>query len=145
CDGRVEEVPAADLTFTYRCLHLPADHVILGADLRLRRGDREAMLTAVADIMAKRRDKHPLEYASAGSIFKNPPGMLAGRLIEEAGLKGITIGGAQVSERHGNFIVNRGGATAGDVLALIDMVREKVRALTGITLETEVIIIGDER
>ncbi|PKN33515.1 MAG: UDP-N-acetylenolpyruvoylglucosamine reductase, partial [Deltaproteobacteria bacterium HGW-Deltaproteobacteria-19] len=84
----------------------------------------------------------PLEYRSAGSIFKNPRDIPAGQLIEEAGLKGTRIGDAQVSEKHGNFIVNLGKARAGDVLSLIDLVRERVREKTGVTLETEVRIVG---
>ena len=90
-----------------------------------------------------RRRKHPLEYRSAGSVFKNPPGQPAGRLIEESGLKGMRCGGAQISEKHGNFIVNRGGATAKDILALIEIIQERVGREKNIRLETEVVVVGE--
>ena len=91
--------------------------------------------------MAKRRDKQPLEFPSAGSTFKRPEGYFAGALIEENGLKGYTVGGAQVSEKHAGFVINRGGATCDDILRVIDHCRETVFKVTGITLETEVKMI----
>ena len=93
---------------------------------------------------APAREKHPLEYRNAGSVFKNPKGMPAGKIIEEAGLKGTRIGGAQVSEKHGNFIVNLGSATARDIIGLIELVQKKVLEAKGIALEPEVKIIGEE-
>jgi UDP-N-acetylmuramate dehydrogenase len=90
-----------------------------------------------------RQEKHPLEYPSAGSIFKNSPGLPAGRLIEEMGLKGKLCGDAEVSPRHANFIVNKGKATAADILALIGFIQDKARKEKGIDLETEVIVIGE--
>jgi UDP-N-acetylmuramate dehydrogenase len=90
-----------------------------------------------------RQEKHPLEYPNAGSIFKNSPGVPAGRLIEEMGLKGKLCGDAEVSPRHANFIVNKGKATAADILALIGVIQDKAREEKGIDLETEVIIIGE--
>lgn len=92
-----------------------------------------------------RKAKHPLEYHNAGSIFKNPKGGIpAGQIIDELGLKGTQIGGAKISEKHGNFIVNVSNAKAGDILTLIDMVKNKVRQYRGIDLETEVKIIGED-
>jgi len=141
-DGAFRERNRVELVFAYRNLELPGGAVITGVRFRLQAGDREAVSGRIAEIKALRRQKHPLEYRSAGSVFKNPREIPAGRLIEEAGLKGTRIGDAQVSEKHGNFIVNLGNARAVDVLALIDLVRERVLERTGITLETEVRIVG---
>jgi UDP-N-acetylmuramate dehydrogenase len=93
-------------------------------------------------LLARRAATQPLDVPSCGSVFKNPPGDYAGRLIEAAGLKGEQVGGARISDVHANFIVNRGGATAADVLALVARARERVAAATGIELETEVRIVG---
>jgi UDP-N-acetylmuramate dehydrogenase len=131
------------LPFSYRNLDLPAEMVIIGAAFRLMRGEATEIRLRVQENLARRREKHPLEFPNAGSIFKNPPGIPAGRLIEEAGLKGLRLGDAQVSEKHGNFIVNRGQATAGEILSLIGLVQERVLAETGHALETEVRIIGE--
>ena len=108
-----------------------------------RRGKKEAIAGRVREIIALRHTRHPLEFRNAGSIFKNPPAIPAGKLIEAAGLKGIRIGDAQVSEKHGNFIVNRGQATAEELLVLIDLVQKRVYEATGHALETEVRIIGE--
>ncbi|MBE0558766.1 MAG: UDP-N-acetylenolpyruvoylglucosamine reductase, partial [Proteobacteria bacterium] len=107
------------------------------------RGEGEAFAGRVREIIALRREKHPLEFRNAGSIFKNPHGAPAGKLIEAAGLKGLRIGDAQVSEKHGNFIVNRGRATAEELLGLIDLVQKRVCEATGHALEPEVRIIGE--
>jgi UDP-N-acetylmuramate dehydrogenase len=132
-----------ELAFAYRKLNLPEGMIVVGAAFALRQGDPVKIRERVADILSKRGRKHPLEYPNAGSIFKNPEGGPAGRIIEEAGLKGARIGGAMVSEKHGNFIVNVGKASAADIVALIELVKEKVREQTGISLETEVRVIGD--
>ena len=95
------------------------------------------------ELAQRRKEKQPLEYASAGSTFKRPEGFFAGKLIMEAGLRGLRVGGAQVSEKHCGFVINTGGATAGDILAVIREVQKRVRENTGITLETEVILLGD--
>lgn len=131
------------LSFSYRNLDLPSETIIIGAVFRMRRGDAEGIAGRVREILAGRREKHPLEFRNAGSVFKNPRGIPAGRLIEEAGLKGIRTGDAQISEKHGNFIVNRGHATAGEILFLIALVRQRVFEATGHALETEVRIIGE--
>jgi UDP-N-acetylmuramate dehydrogenase len=132
-----------DLCFEYRRLDVPVGTIVIGAAFYLERGDRQNIRKRIDEIMDRRKQKHPLDYPSAGSIFKNPAGHPAGLLIEAAGLKGMQIGGAKISERHGNFIVNTGGAKAVDILALIECVQEEVLKQTGITLETEVRIIGE--
>jgi UDP-N-acetylmuramate dehydrogenase len=142
-DAGIRNVPRAGLFFSYRNLDLPAESIIIGATFTLSRGAEQAIEARVSDIMARRREKHPLEYRSAGSVFKNPSAIPAGRLIDEAGLKGMRIGGAEVSVKHGNFIVNRGDATAEDILRLIALVQERVREHSGNLLETEVRIIGE--
>lgn len=142
--GEIQERSAQDLSFSYRNLDLPENCVIAAAILSLVPGEPEEIRRRVKENMALRRQRHPLSMRSAGSIFKNPPGAPAGRLIEEAGLKGLRIGDAMVSELHGNFIVNSGRATAGDVLALIDRLSGRVKERTGLELEREVIVIGEE-
>ncbi|HPQ43454.1 MAG TPA: UDP-N-acetylmuramate dehydrogenase [Syntrophales bacterium] len=137
------EVERKDLLFEYRNLSLPEGTIITGADFHLARGKKEAIRKRIKDFIAKRKEKHPLEYRSAGSVFKNPPGSPAGRMIEEAGLKGLRVGGAEISGKHGNFIVNVGSATAEDVLVLIDTIRRKILDERGISLETELKIIGE--
>ncbi|MCX5818704.1 MAG: hypothetical protein NT047_02125 [Deltaproteobacteria bacterium] len=122
---------------------MPAETIIIGATFRLRRGETEKISGRIREIIGMRREKHPLEFRNAGSVFKNPQDCPAGRLIEEAGLKGVRIGDAQVSEKHGNFIVNRGMATADDVLRLIALIQQRVFEKTGHALETEVKIIGE--
>lgn len=132
------------LTFSYRNLDLPAELIIIGAAFGLTRGEGAAIAGRVRDIISLRREKHPLEFKNAGSIFKNPRATPAGRLIETAGLKGLRIGDAQVSEKHANFIINRGEASAEEILGLIGQVQKRVFESTGVALETEVRIIGGE-
>ena len=114
--------------------------------LRMQAGDAcQALIDgAMRDYAARRREKQPLEYPSAGSFFKRPAGHFAGKLIEDAGLKGLTVGGAQVSEKHAGFLINRGGATAADFLRLKDQVQERVLRQFGVQLEPEVRIVGEE-
>jgi UDP-N-acetylmuramate dehydrogenase len=111
--------------------------------IRLRRGETEEVAGRVREIVAQRRAKHPLEFRNAGSVFKNPQDCPAGRLIEAAELKGVRIGDAQVSEKHANFIVNLGQATAGDILGLVALVQQRVFEKSGRSLETEIKIIGE--
>lgn len=113
-------------------------YVILGATLRLSVGDRETINDSMKDFMERRRSSQPLEYPSAGSVFKRPVGHFAGKLIEDCGLKGMRIGGAEVSTKHAGFIINRGGATARDVRELTDAVRATVLERTGVDLECEI-------
>lgn len=112
--------------------------------LELEKDSRENILAKMEDFKRRRVEKQPIELASAGSTFKRPEGHFAGALIEQAGLKGTKIGGAEVSEKHAGFIVNRGGATAADILALIEYVQKKVLETSGVMLEPEVRIIGED-
>jgi len=141
--GETRTAARDELPFAYRTLDLPAETIIIGAAIRLRRGETEKIAERVREIIGMRTEKHPLEFRNAGSVFKNPRDCPAGRLIEEAGLKGIRIGDAQVSEQHANFIVNRGHATAADILRLVALVQHRVLEKTGRALETEVQIIGE--
>ncbi len=142
-DGKSKKIEREDLPFRYRGLDLPDSTVITGATFDLLKGEREEIQRKILDILQSRRDKHPLGERSAGSVFKNPPDSPAGRIIDELGLKGTKRGGAMISEKHGNFIVNLGGATTADIVALIDIIRRRVFEARGITLETEVKIIGE--
>jgi UDP-N-acetylmuramate dehydrogenase len=139
----IRTITCDSLIFAYRNLDLPVETIIIGAVFELKRGEGENIAGRVREIISLRREKHPLEFKNAGSIFRNPRAMPAGRLIEEAGLKGLRIGDAQVSQKHGNFIINRGQATAGEVLTLIDLIQKRVLETTGYALETEVKIIGE--
>jgi UDP-N-acetylmuramate dehydrogenase len=112
--------------------------ICLEAELELTEGDREAIEATMRELSAKRRASQPLEFPSAGSYFKRPEGYFAGKLIEDAGLKGRTVGGACVSEKHAGFLINLGGATASDLLMLEEIVRNEVREKYGVTLEREV-------
>ena len=113
-----------------------------GARLDLMPGDPSAIRARMDELAQRRRSKQPLEFPSAGSTFKRPPGHFAGALIQEAGLKGMRIGGAQVSEKHAGFVVNTGGATSDDILSLIRLVRDRVLEKTGVLLEPEVRMLG---
>lgn len=117
--------------------------IVVKTELFLREGDRGEIEARVSELSFARRTKQPLEYPSAGSTFKRPEGYFAGKLIMDAGLRGYTVGGAQVSEKHCGFVVNRGGATAADVMQLISDVREKVESRFGVLLETEVKLLGE--
>lgn len=140
-DGTVEEV--TDCGFSYRHSNfLDGTRLILAAQMQLQPGDPAQIRAKMDDLMARRRSKQPLEYPSAGSMFKRPAGHFAAALIDQCGLKGFRVGGAQVSEKHAGFVVNRGGATCGDVLRLVDAVRERVLRETGVELEMEVKLLG---
>lgn len=145
--GAVVDVPVVECGFAYRTSRFKKEGLsagfILGGSLRLTREDPEVLRQRLKDIASTRRRNSPTGL-SCGSVFKNPPGQAAGRLIEEAGLKGAEEGPAQVSPKHGNYIVNRGGASAEQILALIDRMRAAVRERTGIELELEVRLVGFE-
>jgi UDP-N-acetylmuramate dehydrogenase len=132
-----------DVKFAYRRTELPAHFIITRVDFELARGDREQLTARVAALHAKRASRQPRGVPNAGSIFKNPPGNFAGKLLEGAGLKGTRLGGAAFSDQHANFIVNLGGAQAAEVRALIDMARNKVKEQSGVWLEPEVRLVGD--
>jgi len=141
--GEMVDVGPEEVTVGYRCAALPEHSVVLEATLRAERGSPLEIRQEVRQLYRCRRESQPLSYPNAGSIFKNPPGERAGRLIDQLGLKGCQIGDAQVSRKHANFIVNRGQASVEDVLALIEYVKRCVRARTGILLEEEVRIVGE--
>jgi UDP-N-acetylmuramate dehydrogenase len=140
-DGEIH-LDAGALDFSYRSCkgfaRYQAKAVVAAVELRLCRGDAQAILADCKALLAKRKATQPHDHASAGSFFKNPSGYSAGRLIEASGLKGLRVGGAMISEKHGNFLVNTGGATAADVVALMKIVQEKVKNDSGISLEPEV-------
>ena len=141
-DG-VRTLHAEELQLSYRhsiFIEQP-EAVVLRAKLRLRPGDAAAIRARMDELMAKRKASQPLEYPSAGSTFKRPTGHFAGRLIEDAGLKGVSVGGAMVSPKHAGFVINTGGATCADVLALIETVQKRVFDASGVRLEPEVRLI----
>lgn len=133
-----------ELVFSYRYLKLEPGEVVVSAVLKLEQGDLPAIAEKMAGFLAHRSEAQRIEFPNAGSFFKNPPRQSAWRLIDEAGLRGITIGGAQVSEVHANFLVNRGGATANDFLKLARIIKERVREEAGVELEEEVRIVGTD-
>ena len=138
----IRRIPAADCAFGYRCSAFSdGKSVILGAKLRLSPGDSRQIGEKMADLMARRKASQPLEYPSAGSTFKRPAGYFAGTLIQETGLKGLTVGGAKVSEKHAGFVINTGSATCADVLRLIAQVQTRVLQERGVHLEPEVRVI----
>ena len=143
--GEARRMAASELALGYRdSIVLRRGLVVAAARFVLRPGDKTAMTEAANELAQRRRDKQPLTLPSAGSVFKRPEGHFAGALIEAAGLKGFSIGGAQVSEKHAGFIVNTGGATAGDVLALIRYIQDRVFERDGVRLEPEVRVVGED-
>ena len=133
------------LGFGYRTSAMAGDgFLVTRVFLRLTPGSPEEIRREMAELSARRREKQPLEYPSAGSAFKRPPGHFAAKLIDEAGLRGLSAGGAAVSEKHAGFLINRGGATAHDVLALMAMVQERVFTRSGIRLTPEIRILGED-
>ncbi len=138
--GEYRTLPAAELSLSYRhsIFEERPGTVIVEAVLTLTPGDPAAIRAAMEDYMSRRREKQPLEYGSAGSTFKRPVGNYASALVDQCGLKGLSVGGAEVSRKHAGFIINRGGATAADVRELIAEVQRIVREKTGYTLECEI-------
>ncbi len=140
--GEVCTLPASECGFGYRhSVFSDRKCLILKARFHLDQGDPAAIRARMEELAAKRREKQPLEWPSAGSMFKRPPGHFAAALIDQCGLKGLTVGGAQVSEKHAGFVVDRGGATCADVLELVRQVRESVLRQTGVELEMEVKVL----
>ena len=141
-EGEPRTLPASECEFGYRhSVFSDRRCLILRGRFRLEQGDPEAIRARVDELTAQRKAKQPLEYPSAGSMFKRPPGHFAAALIDQCGLKGFSVGGAQVSEKHAGFVVNRGGASCADVLELVDRVRERVLTRTGVELEMEVKVL----
>lgn len=136
-------LPASQLEMGYRTSVFEKNPAwcILSATLRLQQGDAGAILAQMQDYLDRRKAKQPLEWPSAGSTFKRPQGAFAGRLIEDCGLRGFTVGGAQISEKHCGFVINRGGATCADVVALTEEVKRIVREKTGYVLEREIRVV----
>ena len=144
-DGTVAEMSKEELDMRYRHTKLmELGCVVLEAEFELKQGDKEEIAARMADFAQRRREKQPIQYPSSGSFFKRPEGYFAGKLIQDAGLKGATIGGAQISELHAGFMINVGGATASDILDLMEKVQNEVMAQFGVQLEPEVRIIGEE-
>ena len=142
-DEGIRLLTGEEMDFRYRGSLLTdrPDAVALDAVVRLAPGDKESIRAQMRELMGRRKASQPLEYPSVGSTFKRPVGHFAGTLIDQCGLKGLTVGGAQVSEKHAGFVINRGGATCADVLALMEQVRRRVLDATGVTLEPEVRIV----
>lgn len=142
--GKMGELSKENLDLGYRhSAYTKNGYTIVSAVMKLAKAEKEEIKSAMDDKLMRRKDKQPLEYPSAGSTFKRPEGYFAGALIEESGLKGYTVGGAQVSEKHAGFVINKGGATATDVITLIGDVQRIVKDKFGVNLETEVKIIGE--
>ena len=143
-DGEKKIVSGEEAQFGYReSIFHKEDWIVVEANMELEKGNPEEIRAKMNDLNGRRKDKQPLDYPSAGSIFKRPPGHYAGALIEGAHLKGVSIGGAQVSPKHAGFIVNTGEATAKDVRDLIRHIQDTVREKDGVDLETEVRFIGE--
>lgn len=145
-EGNCHTLEAADHAYGYResfFIHHP-EYLIVGTELQLKPGNTDEILALIEDLQQRRRDKQPLEYPSAGSTFKRPEGYFAGKLIEDAGLKGYAVGGARVSEKHAGFIINGGDATGSDVRQLISHVQKTVKDQFGVELECEVRYLGTD-
>ena len=141
-DGEIREMSVEEAQLSYRhSVFSDSDGVVLGATVRLTKDDPAAIRERMDELMVRRKTSQPLEYPSAGSTFKRPVGNFAGTLIEKTGLKGLTVGGAQVSQKHAGFVINIGDATCADVLALIEEIQRRVFDASGVRLEPEVKII----
>lgn len=144
-DGEVREMAARELELSYRHSCIPEkEYIVLSAVLELKKGNQEEIRAQMEELAFRRKDKQPLEYPSAGSTFKRPEGRFAGKLIEDAGLKGFSVGGAQVSEKHAGFVINRKQAAPEEIRDLIEAVRNRVFETSGVWLEPEVKLLGFE-
>jgi UDP-N-acetylmuramate dehydrogenase len=142
-DGTLGEFKPTEAAFTYRQFNHPPGAILIGCRLRLQRRPQAEIQRDIKARLKHKKATQPLALASAGCVWKNPPGESAARLVEKVGLKGKRLNGAEISSKHANFIVNRGGAAAADVQALMDMTRERVHAQFGLTLEPEIRIMGE--
>ena len=141
-DGKLILRSADELNLGYRTsVFKQNNEIILSAEFKLELAERNEIKAKMDDFIARRKDKQPLEYPSAGSTFKRPEGYFAGALIEQCGLKGFSIGGAEVSTKHAGFVINKGNATCRDVMDLIQHIQKAVLSKTGVALETEVIYL----
>ena len=142
CEQKVLSREELDLSYRHSCI--PKNHfLVLEAELSLTPAPEQEIRAKMAELREKRVEKQPLEYPSAGSTFKRPEGYFAGKLIMDAGLRGYAVGDAQVSEKHCGFVINRGNATAAEILQLMKDVQERVKKQSGVTLEPEVKMIGE--
>ena len=142
-EGNLGTIKSSDLNFSYRhSIYKENGYIIIGITVKLKLDNKNEIRNKMDDFMDRRKSKQPLEYPSAGSVFKRPEGNYAGTLIEQCGLKGKTIGGAQVSEKHAGFIINIGGATCNDVQQLIELIQSTVKDKTGYILEREIIFLN---
>ena len=144
-DGEeVKRVRGEDMDFSYRHSILEDSRdVAVSVKLKMEKGNHEEIAAKMQELMKRRNEKQPVQYPSAGSFFKRPTGYFAGKLVQDAGLKGLTVGGAQVSELHSGFVINKGGATATDIIDLMHLVQNTVYDKFGVKLEPEVRIIGE--
>ncbi|WKY46983.1 UDP-N-acetylmuramate dehydrogenase [Eubacteriaceae bacterium ES3] len=143
-DGNLKTIHLEDCGFGYRQSVLQKhDWVLVSVTIKLSRGEQAAILEKMTDLNQRRSDKQPLEYPSAGSTFRRPEGYFAGKLVQDAGFKGYSLGGAQVSEKHSGFVINRDNASAADILNLIAAIQNGVKEKFGVELKTEVIVIGE--
>ena len=142
-EGKIEEISCEDMGFGYRTSVVrKKDYIVTEVKLKLSKGNKKEIKATMEDLKERRKSKQPLEYPSAGSTFKRPEGYFAGKLIEDTGLRGYSVGGAMVSEKHCGFVINKGDATAADIDKLIKDVSERVKETFGVTLEPEVIRLG---
>ena len=143
--GEIITLSKDELELGYRTSKVMKDNsIVINATFKLEKGNKEEIKETIDDLTQKRQEKQPLEYPSAGSTFKRPEGYFAGKLIQDSGLKGYSIGGAAVSSKHSGFVINKGNATAKDILDLIAYIQEKVKKQFGVELHTEVRIIGED-
>lgn len=143
-DGQIRQIPADEMEFGYRTSVVEKNgYVVLGAEILLHKGAHDDIKAVMDDLRQKRVSKQPLEFPSAGSTFKRPEGYFAGKLIQDAGLRGYSVGDAQVSEKHCGFVINKGQASAAQILQLIEDVKERVLADSNILLEPEVKRVGE--
>ena len=141
-EGRIRRVEAEGIDFGYRSSSILADELILGAEIKLKKDEKEEVSNKVENFLKMKRERQPIWEPSAGCVFKNPSGLSAGKLIDEAGCKGMRIGDAEVSSIHANFFINKGKANASDFIRLIEEVAGRVQERLGIALEPEIKIIG---
>lgn len=145
-EGNIKQLDKKQLELGYRTSAiLKNDYIVLEATFKLENGDHEKIQNRINDLTRRRKERQPLEYASAGSTFKRPDGYFAAKLIEDSGLKGVHVGDAEVSVKHSGFIINKGKANAKDILDLIKIVQQKVKEQFDVELDTEVRIVGEEK
>jgi UDP-N-acetylmuramate dehydrogenase len=141
--GKKVVLDRSEIDFTYRVSSIPSDSVVYGVTLKLKIDSRDRINKRIMGYLEKRKETQPVDLPSCGSVFRNPSGDYAGRLIEKAGLKGEKIGGAMISPKHANYIVNTGGARASDILALMELAKRRVNEKFGIKLVSEVRVVGE--